>query len=242
MRVTDGRWSVLVSCCLILGACSQDETRTSTNAPRARQAPAPPREQPGRTLLDTKSLSLQELTARAARIVYATVVSVESVDQTVTDGDVRTTVKVRDVALKLIEPIKGDGAPGAIVHVRQLEDASSPLKPGEEVLWYLSRESRLGLTQPLGVFSGDFRVERTGDEVTAMNLAGNEGLWNGTLWEGDGFDRTSVLREAEASHVTALEIRSMDKSARKDSDGRRVPLKLLINATKSQVAPPAGAR
>lgn len=64
---------------------------------------------------------------------------------------------------------------GQPYRVRSLAMGSREVKQGEKVLWFLAPNSELGLTQPVGIDSGDFRFLESGDVV---NLKQNQNLLN----------------------------------------------------------------
>ncbi len=190
---------------------------------------------PGRTLLDTKGMTLNEMIDMADRIFLGTVKRVDVGPTRLQEGDQATTADVRTVTVSVTEGIK-KASNGQEITIRQLASISSPVAVGDEVFWFLASDSSLGLTQPLGVFSGDFRIENTPEGKRVRNLRGNTGLWDGSLWTGDGFVRNDVLEEAREMKLPQTRIRLLDQSgARNPEQNNGIPLDLLLAATRSQL-------
>jgi hypothetical protein len=193
-------------------------------------------ETPGRALVDAKSLRLQDLVSRADRIFRGRVIRIESKTVTLTEGSESAEARVRDVVIAVEDGVK-NARTGEQIVIRQLVSVSTPLSEDDEVFWFLAKPSQLGLTQPLGVFSGDFRIQETKDGKVANNLRGNAGLWDGSLWTDDGFSRQQVLTAARTSGMTAARVARIDKEGANEPDNRNIPLDLLIAATKSRIKP-----
>jgi hypothetical protein len=151
------------------------------------------------------------------------------------EGSDKAQAVVRVVTIQIEDGIK-NATTGQDVEIRQLASVSAPLAEGEEVLWFLPRDSTLGLAQPLGVYSGDFRIEGEGASRVVNNLRGNAGLWDGSLWAGDGFDRSRVLdTAAKTMSLPPARVSTIDRAATLGPDNRDIPLDLLLAATKSRV-------
>jgi hypothetical protein len=194
-------------------------------------------ERAGRTLVDARSLSLDELVQRADRILRGRVRRIEEKTVSLTEGGEKAEALVRDVTITVEDGIK-NAVTGKDIVIRQLVSVSAPLSENDEVLWFLARDSTLGLTQPLGVYSGDFRIQGTGVTKVVNNLRGNTGLWDGSLWTGDGFNRSRVLdTAAKIMALPAARVNTIDRAASVNPDNRDIPLDLLIAATKSRVTP-----
>lgn len=210
-----------------------------TAPPTAPPAPADavsqlPQEPPFRWMIDAKALSLREMTDAADRIFVGTVKEVQVKSVTLTEADQSVEAEVRDVVIVVDEGIKG-ATTGETITVRQLLAASSDLRPDEQVMWFLPRPSHLGLLQPLGVFSGDFRVASTPDgERMVQNLRGNAGLWTGSAWD-QGFSRDQVLVEARDLKMPQSRMDAMVSAAVADPTRRQVPLDLLLLLTRNIV-------
>lgn len=206
---------------------------TITQAPNDTQS-APPQEQPFRWMIDAKALSLREMTIEAERIFVGTVKEMQVKTVTLTEAERSVDADVRDVVIAVDEGIKGTTT-GETITVRQLMSASSALRTGEQVMWFLPKPSHLGLLQPLGVFSGDFRVASTTEgEKLVQNLRGNAGLWTGSAWD-EGFSRDKALVEARDRKLPQARMEAMVSAANLDPTRRQVPLELLLLLTKNIV-------
>ena len=97
----------------------------------------------------------------------------------------------------------------------------------------LAGDSELGLTQPLGVFSGDFRIStEDGGNKRAVNLYSNEGLWKDSLWSGDsGFDKNTVLAAARRMSTAESRVNTIERAGETGSSKDGIPLELLVSAT-----------
>lgn len=187
--------------------------------------------------MDARSLKLQQLVEEADRIFRGKVVSVEEQTAVLAQGDDRVEALVREVTIAVDEGLKNVKAGDRLV-VKQLVSVSAPLQAGEEVFWFLAEDSELGLTQPLGVYSGDFRIQDSGAGKVANNLRGNAGLWEDSLWTGDGFVRQDVLRAARTLEWSAARVESIEKQAVQRPDNRGISLDLLVAATRSLIKSP----
>jgi hypothetical protein len=225
---------------LVFQSCNQSQSQTtsgnvSTTAARESEQDELPDQRP--LIVDAKALTLRELVQNADRIVQGVVLSTEITNQTIAQGAATSPLAVREVRLRLSQVLKGEGLqPGGELVVRQMAEASSPLRVGQEVLWYLSPNSSLGLTQPLGVYSGDFRLTDGPSGKQATNLRGNEGLWLNSLWTGtDSFNRTAVIETARQLKFPSNRIRALENVGAADDSPRSVPLELLLAATTTAV-------
>jgi hypothetical protein len=189
----------------------------------------------GRTVIDAKALSLQELIESADRIFRGRVLKIETKTVRLSDRGDNAEAVVRDVTVHVTDGLK-NVENGQDIVIRQLVTVSAPLKEQDQILWFLPKDSRLGLAQPLGVFSGDFRIQQIGDTEVANNLQGNAGLWKGSLWSGDGFNRDNVLHMARYSlALPAARVKTIEAAGDAQPDHRDIPVDLLTAAIKSRV-------
>lgn len=196
-----------------------------------------------RPLVHARALSLREMITDADRIFVGEVERVET--ERVPLGEKGVMMDVRLVTFKVEDVLKGKLRKGGRLTVRQKASLSQPIKEKEKVLWYVSPDSRLGLTQPLGIYSGHFRVFREKTEMgaeteheAAVNLKNNEGLWSSEepLWTPrSGVDREKVLGKAKAMNIAPERLAKINEFASKPCRPRPVPLELLVSATKSLV-------
>jgi hypothetical protein len=106
--------------------------------------------------LTVRAVSVDELTARAAHIVRAHCVAVTPVASP-------ENLPVVEIALAVAETLKGEARERLVI--RQLAGRWSHLVPtcriGDEVVLFLHAPSPVGLTSPVGLSQGFFRVERS---------------------------------------------------------------------------------
>jgi hypothetical protein len=108
------------------------------------------------------------------------------------------------------------------------------------LLIYLSPNSKAGLTQPIGISSGYFRLRpdpsRKGKSV-AVNLLGNEGLWGEAKWlVGDEAAALKALqKELSLLDLTAQEQKLLTEATMRPEQPGPLPEELLIAATRALV-------
>lgn len=128
----------------------------------------------------TAPVSLDQMTQRADRIIQGSVISarVEPHPQFQNLSTVVITMQVADT-------LKGTTAKTItyrqfIWDLRDKEDAALYLK-GQELLLFLNPVSQYGLTSPVGLEQGRFRIMRDqSGKAVAVNGRGNAGLFAGT--------------------------------------------------------------
>jgi hypothetical protein len=225
--------AALVLYATLAGSCSAGGAGEQTTQAAAQPAPSTARHQRGRTMVDAKPLSLNAMVQRAERILVGTVKDIRIANEQLSEQGQTETAEVRTVTVDVTEGIKGVET-GATLVVKQLNAVSAPLVQGEQVMWFLPAPSNLGLTQPLGVYSGDFRVEQTPSGRLVQNLRANEGLWVGQVWD-DGFNRSDVMAAARIQKLPEARIQALEKAGSADPAEQRVPLDLLVVLTRSVV-------
>jgi hypothetical protein len=108
--------------------------------------------------LTVRALSMDELVARADRIVHARCLTVTPV--------AASGVPTVEITLGVQESLKGQAAEELVIH--QLGGGWSRMlptcAPGDEVVLFLHAPSRLGLTSPVGMDQGYLRVVRRPNE------------------------------------------------------------------------------
>jgi len=184
-------------------------------------------------------ITLKELIEKARTIVQGTVSSIEFSTLDLDETGTRVSVRVRHVQIAIARALKGEGLrDGGTLRVTQSVDESAPLAVGDEILWYLPAPSRFGLIQPLGLYSGDFRITGAPLAKQASNLQGNVGLWEQSVWSGDdSFEQTKVLAAARAMampETSVSEIASVGAASRPPG---AVPLNLLLSITSAATQP-----
>jgi hypothetical protein len=165
--------------------------------------------------LTVLQLNLEQLTALAEKVFVGKCLSVESR----TDSSGRP---VQYVTFEVIEMLKGE--PAAKVTFKQL-GLSSPqekdlseegitvqgvfremprYEAGEEALIFLSAESRLGFTAPVGLYQGKFRIDTDPSGTkSVVNGIGNRGLFIG--WRKSPKFKSMTLTGSEKNLLNAGE-------------------------------------
>jgi hypothetical protein len=101
--------------------------------------------------LTVRALALDDLVARADRIVLAECVRVAPLTPA-------GTVPVVEMTLAVEETLKGEA--GERLTIRQLANVLPTCRPGDEVVLFLHAPSRAGLTSPVGAEQGYLQVVR----------------------------------------------------------------------------------
>jgi hypothetical protein len=167
--------------------------------------------------------NLDQLTDRASHILRGTVVSAR-----VEKHPELTNLDTVVVTLRVSESLKGDAAGTFtfrqyIWDIRDRWDAAGYRK-GQDVLLLLNAPTRYGLTSPVGIEQGRFRIQADGrGGYTAMNGTGNARLFDGLA----GAAKQGVaLTPAEASLVAKhrqgpIELEELKALIRAFGDGAR---------------------
>ena len=141
--------------------------------------------------------NLEQMTDRAADIVHGTVVAarVEKHPELTNLDTVVVTIRVRDT-------LKGAARETFtfrqyIWDVRDRFDAAGYRK-GQELLLLMNAPSRYGLTSPVGIEQGRFRIVRDGGRAAALNGTGNQRLFAGLSQD---TSRPVALTERQASLI-----------------------------------------
>lgn len=124
-----------------------------------------------------RQVNLEEMTARADRIFSGRVVEVRL--------DLDDERPVTTVTFEVDRVVKGDLEATVTLRMRGDRVADSPtrtldrpaFRPGEEVVLFVYGDSRIGTTNPVGLYQGKFVVteDKTGQR-RAVNAHGNRGL------------------------------------------------------------------
>lgn len=200
-----------------------------------------------RPLVEAKTLTLAEMSKAADIIFRGQVKKVEEEDRTIEGKLKNATVHVYKITFKVESKLKGDV--GDELVVQQLPTAYTPLKEGDEVLWYLSKPGKSGFTAPMGLYSGNFKIETDpGDPKAkiARNLVNNKGLWgsaeNQNLFTNapDKVERMqtqfmdavnkAALPDERVSHILQL--------SRKPNRPGPLPVELVTSATETLLSVP----
>ena len=146
--------------------------------------------------------SLEQMTSRAANILRGTVVSAR-----VEKHPELTNLDTVVVTLRVRESLKGDAGDTFtfrqyIWDIRDRWDAAGYRK-GQDLLLVLNASTRYGLTSPVGIEQGRFRIERdSGGGFVALNGTGNLHLFDGvaTAAARDGVALTTQQAGLVARH------------------------------------------
>jgi hypothetical protein len=150
--------------------------------------------------LTVRALSLDELVARADRIVHARCLSVAPLASS-------ATVPVVEITLGVEETLKGAAGEQLVIHQLggQWNRVLPVCTPGDEVVLFLHAPSRIGLTSPVGMEQGYLRVLRAPTEparvigdahvVAALSAASPSGS-GAALRAGQPHDRSVPLDTA----------------------------------------------
>jgi hypothetical protein len=193
-----------------------------------------------RAVVHARALTLEEMSEEAERIFIGKVDEVSSRKVEVRDGDDIANVVVQEVTFKVEEPIKGEFQDSSL-RIRQLATLAQPFKKGEEVMLYLASESKLGLTAPLGVYSGHFKIKTAkdaqGNDIgkVAINLKANEGLWprDTTLLAAEKADWRTAFQEKVNETSQGGEAQRIFQAASQPNKKGPLPLNLLKAATEA---------
>ena len=140
--------------------------------------------------------ALDQLTAEAETIVHGSVVSTK-IEPHPKLRNLNTIV----VSLKVHDTYKGTA--GKSLRFRQYVWESPALeaaqyRKGQELLLFLGPVSEYGLSSPVGLEQGRFRILRTGKSApTTLNGRGNAGLFNSVLARAKAHNLTLSSRTAE---------------------------------------------
>lgn len=189
--------------------------------------------QPIRGHVQAPPVAFRELVRSADRIFIGSVTAITKAEafkeQTgVAADDVTFTVNVV-LKGKKVDRIRQPAALGVF------REKSGPL------LLYLSPDSGVGLTQPIGVYSGYFEIRGDSNpsrksELVAINLHNNEGLWDRKMpMIGDSTGELKTLGNMiDSLKVTATEAQYLYRFATTlPSKPCPVPLNVMIAATRT---------
>ena len=132
----------------------------------------------------TRPRDLVDLTLTANQIVQGRVVAVA-----VDNHSEYKNIKILSLTLALDDVLKGSAGTTVTLHqflwdIRDISDGAG-YRVGDEVLLFLNKPTSLGLTSPVGLEQGRFRVSR-GDnaEYFAVNGSQNAGLFRDPIASG----------------------------------------------------------
>lgn len=115
-----------------------------------------------------KCLTMESTTAEQAPLTRYTFQVIDPI-KGVQDG----TITIRQLGLQT--PVQLDGGKQRIVHIPGMPR----FEPGREFLLFMVKESPIGLSSPVGLGQGAFRVLTYGDKKSLVNENGNRNLGKG---------------------------------------------------------------
>jgi hypothetical protein len=170
--------------------------------------------------LQSQEMNLSEIVQEADRIVVGKVIS--AVESAI-PGPGGGTIPIMEYTLLVSNAIKGTADARIVIRHVRLPGVSFFLgnesgtgvglptyKVDEAVVLFLTGESQLGLSSPVGLLQGAFRVEsdKQGQPVSVVNGVGNAGLMMGTdsanprrkMAQGEGVDSSSTPKGGPVSY------------------------------------------
>jgi hypothetical protein len=120
-----------------------------------------------------RPVNLEQMTARAGRIVQGECTAVE------VERDTELQCDVASVTLRVEQTLKGDTAETLTFRMLAGRAELPAFAEGERVILFLYHESRSGLTSPIGLGQGKFTIvtDKQGGKL-ALNGFGNTTLFN----------------------------------------------------------------
>jgi hypothetical protein len=199
---------------------AKDETKPPTGTPAsARHVQAPP-------------VSFIDLVRDADRIFVGSVMTIAAAR--LANSELKD-VPVEEVSFRVEKVLKGKL--GKVLTIHQAASIGVFREKSGPLLIYLAPDSRLGLTQPIGIYSGYFKFQpdpTNKEKSAALNLHGNEGLWGeAKLIVGDVPARAKALiGQISLLKTTDDEKKRLVEAANRPKRAGPVPEDLLIAATK----------
>lgn len=226
--------AVMVGLLVVAGAVG---VRCQEQESRKRPGDEDPNATRSRTVFETRALSLDELIDKSERVFLGTVEHVDLVPMTLTGSD--TSTEVRVVVFNIEHVYKGHLEPHSHAEFHLDRRLEFPIAEKDELLWYLPRESRLGLVAPLGIESGYFKVTTVDGIKMVSNLKNNQGLWDdrpeASLFTTGRFDQKRLLSAATELGYAKTPVGVVADFANRPNRPAPIPLSLVIAATVSRV-------
>lgn len=186
-------------------------------------------------MINARALSLSEMTANASRIIQGRITNVVVSDVQLDDGTDSFSAEVQTVTIDVQDVIKGNVDTGSEITIRQYASLAQPIEEGEQVLWYLPEDSEIGLSAPLGVYSGHFKImddENEPGQQVVLNLAYNKGLWSGnSLWSDSGFSSEQFQTALFARYGSEEKMTRVIAFAARPNRTGPLPLELVTSAS-----------
>jgi hypothetical protein len=176
--------------------------------------------------LATIPLSDHELVQRSDRAFIGTVEGVESALQHLGNSKTKSLILLVTFKIeKILFDETGELNTSRPFVVRMYAHGSNAVYKGEHVLWFLAPNSSLGLTQPAGIDSGNFRFVR--DEKTVINLKHNRGLLDVERLE-SSLDRFASNMPESKRKTFLTHAKQWTRTARESKAEGPVPVDLLV--------------
>lgn len=148
----------------------------------------------GAWALQSRQLSLSEMASQSGRIVVGRVLSAVETSMPAPGGG---SIPITQYTLSVSETVKGQHTKTLVIkHVRlgnkifivgggegpATKSDFPAYKANEDVVLFLTSESKLGLSSPVGLTQGVFRIAKDSEDkpVSLVNGVGNAGLLEGT--------------------------------------------------------------
>jgi hypothetical protein len=184
-------------------------------------------------------LSLEQLVQASQKIVLGRVEHQSVIVKILSDGKAEVPTPVYEIKLDVEEVLKGPVKPGETLTITQWANIAQQVKEGDELLLYLPPESRLGLASPVGIYSGQFKVIRSGkDKQQAVNLNNNVGLWSdkSSLYASTPKISTETIGQTLSSRDFEVRAQVFDEASKPNTPGP-LSVDLLKSATKALTGP-----
>jgi hypothetical protein len=219
-------------CCGLLAVIFFSCTATDRSLTYGQKLFSNPRQLSRGIKLETKPVSHDRLIKLANRAFVGVAERIDVKEEPIGAG---SSAAVRTVNFRIEEVLfddTGELKVGELYPVRSLVLGSREVKDGEKVCWFLAPNSSLGLTQPVGIDSGDFRFTTAGDVV---NLKQNENLLNPEQVQ----DQATALGDSLPANANVDEFQQKLKTWATRAEGQPagapgvpIPFELLLARTR----------
>lgn len=159
-------------------------------------------------------LSLKELAIKSDKIFVGQIKSVTTHHKLYSYVEITISVSTALVGVK----------PNSDIVITQHVLASSEVKPGDEILWFLPKPSKLGFCTPLGFHAGHFEI----DGKLAVNRLNNHGLWKSREQISTVSQQYTLSRVLKSQDALAIATREFVAGP--------LPLELVVAMTKIYLA------
>jgi hypothetical protein len=182
-------------------------------------------------------LTLEQLVNDSDKIVQGKVEQQSVSVKAISDGKQEVPTPIYQIKFRVDKVLKGSVQPGEVMDISQWANIAQPVKEGDELLLYLPPKSRFGLSSPVGIYSGQFKIMRSSkdsDQTLAVNLNNNVGLWSDkeplyTSFPKINFQSLDSSLSDKTAHIRAQVI---DEASKPNRPGP-VSVDLITSATKA---------